>query len=563
MKKIISILIASLLMLQMVAFASFELGTENDVLTLKGVASPYETVSVVLLNSDNFECENAEDTVDKYYDNIDNGAKMTNNEIFYYNTVVADADGEWELVVPMPGIDKVDLTLVATGAEAEYIRYVSVGFRTNMIPTLKTDAAPSDDYTKLAETIEYYIDFITDSAEMFKTLKNKDYVAEFCAPVIAGLSEDSESLTTLKNILNKAIYITAISEGKIADFEDVMYFDYDTEAVESATEEGQEKMVELLQGKKYTSEGMYIEEAKFQIALQSFNYSSNRGSDYLLDKLLEVNEVIGLDLDEFNDLSKSNKPKAAKKLADKKSETLEDAQDNLDDIVEDYEGSSSSGGSGGGGGGSKGGSVAGSIPYSGSSSTSISNQFIQEQKYIYSDMSLSPWAADAIVYLADKKIVNGYTDGTFKPTAPITRAEFTKIVVEAFYGISAYEFENQFTDVADDAWYAPYVNKAYEEGIISGTGNGEFCPNDTITRQDMAVILYNASVKHNLIAEDTDYKAFADDSTISEYAKSAVYTLKDSGIISGVGEATFSPLTNADRASACQMLYTLMIKTTK
>lgn len=561
MKKIISILIASLLMLQMVAFASFELGTENDDLTLKGVANPYETVSVVLLNSDTFECENAEDTVAKYYENIDNGVVMTNNEIFYYNTVVADSEGAWELVVPMPGIDKIDLTLIATDAEAEYIRYVSIGFRTNMIPTLKQGAELNDDYTTLTENIEYYIDYITDSAAMFKELKNKDYVAEYCAPVIAGLSEDSESLTALKEVLNKAIYITAISEGKITDFEEVMYFSYDAEAVESATTEGKEKMVELLQNKKYTSEEMYIAEAEFQIALQSFNYSSNRGGDYLLDKLLEANDVIGLDLDDFNDLSKSNKPKAAKKLADKKSENLEDAQDNLDDIVEDYENKPSSGGSGRGNSG--GGSVAGSIPYSGSSSTSITEEYVQEQKYIYSDMSLSPWAADAIVYLADKKIVNGYTDGTFKPTAPITRAEFTKIVVEAFYGISAYEFENQFTDVQADAWYAPYVNKAYEEGIISGTGNGEFCPNDTITRQDMAVILYNAVRKHNLVTEVTDYKAFGDDSTISDYAKSAVYTLKDNGIISGVGEDTFSPLANADRASACQMLYTLMLKSTK
>ena len=559
MKKIISILLVGLLMLQGVAFADYQLGTENDELTLKGVANPYETVSVILLNSDTFECENAEDTVTKYYDNIDNDVVMTNNEIFYYNTVVADDEGAWELVVPMPDIDKVDLTLVATDAEAEYIRYVSVGFRTNIIPTLKLDAAPSDDYTKLAETIEYYIDYITDSAAMFKDLKNKDYVAQFCAPVIAGLSEDSESLTKLKNILNKAIYITAISEGKITDFEEVMYFDYDEDAVESSTETGKEKMIELLQGKKYTSEEMYIKEAKFQIALQSFNYSSNRSGDYLLDKLLEANEVIGLDLDEFDDLSKSNKPKAAKKLADKKCENLKDAQDYLDDIVEDYE-EKSSGGSGGGGGG---GSVSGSIPYSGSSSTSISNQYVQEQKYIYSDMSLSPWAADAIVYLADKKIVNGYIDGTFKPTAPITRAEFTKIVVEAFYGISAYEFENQFTDVPDNAWYAPYVNKAYEEGIISGTGNGEFCPNDTITRQDMAVIIYNASVKHNLITKVEGYTVFGDDAAISDYAKDAVYTLKDNNIINGVGDSTFSPLTNADRASACQILYNLMTKFSK
>ena len=558
MKKIISILIASLLMLQMVAFASFELGTESDVLTLRGNAEPYETVSVVLLNSDTFECENAEDTVAKYYDNIDNGVVMTKNEIFYYNTVVAGANGAWELVVPMPGIDKVDLTLIATDTAAEYIRYVSVGFRTNMIPTIKEDAADVEDYTTLVETLDYYIDYITDSSEMFKNLKNKAYVAEYCAPVIAGLSEDSESLTTLKNTLNKAIYITAISEGKISDFEDVMYFDYDAEALSSCTAEGKEQMIKLLQGKKYTTEAMYIEEAKFQIALQSFNYSTNRSGDYLFDKLLEANEVIGLDLDEFNELSKSNKPKAAKKLADKKAKNLEDAQDELDDIVKEFEQTKSSGGSSGGGGG--GGSVSGSIPYSASSNTSVSEQYVQEQKYIYTDMELAPWAADAIVYLAEKKIVNGHTDGSFKPTANITRAEFTKLVVEAFYGISAYEFTNQFADVAADAWYAPYVNKAYEEGIISGTGNGSFCPEDTITRQDMAVILYNASAKHNLINKVEKYNAFADDSKIADYAKIAVYTLRDYSIINGVGEGSFSPLTNADRASACQILYNLMTK---
>ena len=559
MKKIISILLVGLLMLQGVAFADYQLGTEEDVLTLSGTAEPYEVVSFVLLNSDNLECEDAETTVKKYYSAIENGDVMTTDTIFYYNTAEVSADGSWEFTVPMTDIDRVDLTLVSNVGEPEYIQYASISFRTNMIPVLKGKANIDDEYASLAESMTYYIDFITDTPAMYKSLNDKTYVAEFCAEIIKGLSEDSESLTLLKESMNKAIYLASISEGKITDFEEVMYFDYDEDAVESSTETGKEKMIELLQGKKYTSEEMYIKEAKFQIALQSFNYSSNRSGDYLLDKLLEANEVIGLDLDEFDDLSKSNKPKAAKKLADKKCENLKDAQDYLDDIVEDYE-EKSSGGSGGGGGG---GSVSGSIPYSGSSSTSISNQYVQEQKYIYSDMSLSPWAADAIVYLADKKIVNGYIDGTFKPTAPITRSEFTKIVVEAFYGISAYEFENQFTDVPDNAWYAPYVNKAYEEGIISGTGNGEFCPNDTITRQDMAVILYNASVKHNLISEVTNYRAFGDDSTISAYAKSAVYTLKDNGIINGVGESTFSPLTNADRASACQMLYTLMIKSTK
>ena len=347
MKKLILCLILCLCLLSTTALADYSLGTEDDTLTLLGKGEPDEIVAVLLLNSDTFECEDAESTWEKYEENIDNDIAMTTDEIFYHGIAYADENGEWSITIPMTDIDTIDLTYVSSTGEMSYIKYASVSFRTNMIPDLKGKAQITDDeYKSLADTMTKYIDFITDSAVMYKSLKDKTVVAEFCAPVILSLSEDSESLTTLKTVLNKAIYIAAISEGKITDFEEVMYFDYDKDILDTITNEGKDKAIELVQGKKYVSEKAFIDEATFQLALQNFNYNVNKSGDSLLDTLLASNDILGLDLSELKDLSNSNKPKAAKKLAEKKSETLKEAQDYLDDIVEDYEEKSSSGGSG-------------------------------------------------------------------------------------------------------------------------------------------------------------------------------------------------------------------------
>ena len=109
-----------------------------------------------------------------------------------------------------------------------------------------------------------------------------------------------------------------------------------------------------------------------------------------------------------------------------------------------------------------------------------------------------------------------------------------------------------------DAWYYEAVAKAYSAGIITGESDTVFGTGKNITRQDMAVMLYRTSKYINSgISDVEDYLEFLDDSLISDYAKTAVYTFKDAGIINGVSKTEFAPQNNATRAQAAKMIYGL------
>jgi len=103
--------------------------------------------------------------------------------------------------------------------------------------------------------------------------------------------------------------------------------------------------------------------------------------------------------------------------------------------------------------------------------------------------------AVAIDYVQDEGIVDGYDDGTYKPDASINRAEFTKIIVEAWFDV---EDENNnpsdlpFTDL-EEAWYVPYIRTAYTEGLIDGYEDGSFHPEYEINFVEAAKIISEAS----------------------------------------------------------------------
>lgn len=172
----------------------------------------------------------------------------------------------------------------------------------------------------------------------------------------------------------------------------------------------------------------------------------------------------------------------------------------------------------------------------------------------FSDMVGVEWAIEAVDTLYDLGIVSGDGTGKFNPNGNVTREEFAKMLVGVF------GFENtgnpvSFYDVDENEWYAEYVQKAAQNGIVLGDETGNFGVGQFITRQDMAVMILRAldtiDKKPNTTVENT----FADDMEIADYAKEAVYGMNNAGIVSGVGENRFAPLQNATRAEAAKMLY--------
>ncbi|ONI45498.1 hypothetical protein AN641_04060 [Candidatus Epulonipiscioides gigas] len=117
---------------------------------------------------------------------------------------------------------------------------------------------------------------------------------------------------------------------------------------------------------------------------------------------------------------------------------------------------------------------------------------IYQSKDMFKDQKdISDWAIEEVDKAAKLGIISGYEDGTFKPQAYITRAEYISILVRALYNGMVASTSAPFNDVKTTDWFKNAVDVAYESGIISGYG-GKFNPNDIINREEMAVILNNA-----------------------------------------------------------------------
>jgi len=231
-------------------------------------------------------------------------------------------------------------------------------------------------------------------------------------------------------------------------------------------------------------------------------------------------------------------------------------------------GGSNGGGNGGTGGGNGGGSPNGSsgdfsinFADGGNSDSNVgTNQPTPMNKNIFNDIDSVPWAQEAIVTLRVKNVIAGKTETEFCPNENITREEFTKLIAAAFAG-DAEKAEIAFKDADPNAWYYPYIQQAKGAGLVNGMSDSQFGIGQNITRQDMAVMIFNAANYKNVVGNsEPEEFPFADDRDISNYAKEAIYTLKTMGIINGVDADNFAPLATATRAEAAVMIYRLLLK---
>ncbi|MEK3923929.1 InlB B-repeat-containing protein [Paenibacillus sp. FSL K6-2393] len=173
------------------------------------------------------------------------------------------------------------------------------------------------------------------------------------------------------------------------------------------------------------------------------------------------------------------------------------------------------------------------------------------------------WAGEDIQQMANKLIVDGRPDGSFAPEQPITRAEFTAMLVRAM-GLSGgsvkTELPSAFNDVDSEQWYANALITAGSKGLVNGFADGSFHPDGQITREQMATMLDRAL---NLMKIPNDQltgttPSFTDASNISNWSSDAVARLVETGIVKGMNGGTFAPQENATRAQSTVMLMRLM-----
>lgn len=180
---------------------------------------------------------------------------------------------------------------------------------------------------------------------------------------------------------------------------------------------------------------------------------------------------------------------------------------------------------------------------------------------VFKDVPPGYWAGGVIGNLSQKGIVGGYPDGNFKPENNISRAEFTVILSKAIGQAAENGGSQVYSDVASAQWYYGLVQAASRAGLVKGDGTGQFNPDKQITRQEMAVILVRAlGLEGTAAAKANEGTTFADDSNIAPWARGFVGTSLMEKIVSGYPDNTFGPENNATRAEACAMIAKLLEK---
>lgn len=170
----------------------------------------------------------------------------------------------------------------------------------------------------------------------------------------------------------------------------------------------------------------------------------------------------------------------------------------------------------------------------------------------FHDMANGHWAYDAVEKLHEKKVINGYEDGTFLPDKKVTREEFLTMLLNAL-DIATIGGTCPFEDVEYGKWYSPYVTTAWLKGMISGVDKDRFGLGEEISRQDMAAILMRSGSEY--ATEDIrEYTAFIDEGDISDYAKDAIKKMYELKVVNGA-DGYFNPKSSASRAETAVMIY--------
>lgn len=177
----------------------------------------------------------------------------------------------------------------------------------------------------------------------------------------------------------------------------------------------------------------------------------------------------------------------------------------------------------------------------------------QADKGTFADVPASAWYYDAVEYVYENGLMSGVSSGWFAPNDTLTRA----MLVQTLYAMEGRPAAASagFADVASGDWYASAVNWAAANGVVSGVSETGFGPNNALTREQLALILYRfAQYKGYDVTGTSDLAAYADGSSVSGWAAEAMSWAVDAGLISGVGGNQIAPTGTATRAQVAQIL---------
>lgn len=180
--------------------------------------------------------------------------------------------------------------------------------------------------------------------------------------------------------------------------------------------------------------------------------------------------------------------------------------------------------------------------------------YILENTISFADTT-GHWAEAPIIWLSSRYIINGYNTKEFRPEQQITRAEFSSMLLRSL-GLDEEEFVDVkgFNDVDSYSWYANAIFNLSKRGIVNGFEDGNFYPNNTITREEMAAMIERTLSFKGQNTQPSSVTQVEDSKDISSWATSAVQFLYNQNIVQGRENNEFAPRENATRGETAAIL---------
>ena len=462
--------------------------------------------------------------------------------------------------------------LLNSPSDGEYTAYINAGAKTreskftysantgDIYSTIMA-AADSEEFAKLLEQNSAALN-LNDTA--YGAVDKKDSAGKMLYNAIKSGEVSVTDAESLKKAAVKLSMLEAMNENKkelVFDEngfidEKLMGMDTIDERLKvnayslfnkSITESGKSKALSGLCSAGFDSVAGFEREFVWESTKAAIRDNKSNGTGHISSVLDSNNAVNGLNLTNYKSVSGNA---INNKLISGSYETKAQMQSILDTKVSQSSGNSTEPGGGNNTSGTKntGSGYDGGVY---NPTTTVTNG---EKSFVFKDVTENyDWAKPAIEQLYIKGIIKGRSADEFAPSENVTRAEFVKMILGVF-GIEANGNSAGFEDVTSGDWYAPYVNTAYELGIVTGVSDTYFGANEKITRQDAAVIIQRACKSAEKSLEKVNEAAVFDDAEdISEYAIEAINELTEADILHG-SDNKFNPRNNCTRAEAAVML---------
>ncbi len=299
------------------------------------------------------------------------------------------------------------------------------------------------------------------------------------------------------------------------------------------------------------------EDRKIQEVLGAINEAAYQKLYEVIEANIELFPE-GLDIEGYNDLHTDYQVNVMKRLAVNYTfgnfNEFKEAfnKEVYDEAIEQKKAASDKKGGSSGGGGGGGGSSSVSMPAV-PIEADPEPEKETEDKISFSDLGDFEWAKNAIYALSEKNVVSGTGDGMYEPARRVTRAEFSTMLVK----LSGSLDENatvDFEDVKKGEWYYPYVASAKKNGYINGRSESVFAPNDSITRYEAVIMVYNVLSSKEFAFENDNAEEFSDVGELPDNIREIIKKVSGEGIVVGKTNTQFYPYDSTTRAEAAVII---------